>query len=83
MKKEKPKIVSDEFIRGRITRQLEIELPDGQTIFVDKWATWDETEGDDNDYDFYSSEDRKIFDTLDEETQDEVKDIINEYKLKI
>lgn len=78
----KPSIVSDTLNGARISRQLEIELPDKKIIIINKWASWDEY-GDENDYEFDSIKDKEIFDALDEDTQDEILDILNQYQLKI
>lgn len=79
---KKPKIISDELNGARISRRLKIELPKGKTIIINKWASWDEY-SDECDYEFESKDYEGIFNSLDEDTQDEIQDIINQYKLQL
>ena len=80
---KKAKIVSSSFVWGRISQDIEIELPNKEIITANKWAVWDDIEGDDSDWDWVNKKSRKEFDKLDEDTQEEIKELINNFKLKI
>lgn len=80
---KKPKIISSSFIRGRISKDVEIELSDKEIIVANKWAVWSDVEGDDSDWDWVDEHSRKMFNKLDEETQENIKELINNFKLKL
>lgn len=80
---KKPKIVSSSFVRGRISKDIEIELPDKEIITANKWAIWDDIEGDDSDWDWVDKKSRDRFDKLDEEVQEKIKELIDNFKLKL
>ena len=80
---KKAKIISSGFVRGRISKDIEIELFDKSIITANKWAIWDDIEGDDSDWDLADEESRKRFDELSERAQEEVTELINNFKLKL
>ena len=80
---KKAKIISSSFVKGRISKDIEIELFDKSIITANKWAIWDDIEGDDSDWDWVDEESRKRFDELSESAQEEVKELINNFKLKL
>ena len=80
---KKAKIISSSFVRGRISKDIELELPNKEIIIANKWAVWDDIEGDDSDWDWIDEKSRKEFDKLDENTQEEIKELINNFKLKL
>lgn len=80
---KKAKIISSSFVRGRISKDIELELPNKEIIIANKWAVWDDIEGDDSDWDWIDEKSRKEFDKLDENTQEEIKELIDNFKLKL
>lgn len=80
---KKPKIISSSFVRGRISKDIEIELPDKEIIVANKWAAWDDIEGDDSDWDWADEKSLDTFYKLDEDSQEEIKELINNFKLKL
>ena len=80
---KKAKIISSSFVREIISKDIEIELSNKEIITANKWAMWDDIEGDDSNWDWVDEKSKKEFDKLDEDTQEAVKELINNFKLKL
>jgi len=79
----KIKITDDEIVKAHIVRELAIAIGEqGETVlYADKTADW----GDCDETDWAWSDDvsEKKYKELDEETQEAVVDIINDYTMKL
>ena len=69
---KKAKIISSSFVRGRISKDIEIELSSKVIITANKWALWDDVEGDDSDWDWVD-EDDSDWDWVDEESRKKIR----------
>lgn len=57
-----------------------ITIPAGETITIEKWIL-DSDEETESDWDFYQEDDKKAYEALPEELQDEFSDFVFELKL--
>lgn len=79
---KKIEIISDEIVRGHIAQELVIEIGGDEEIAFIKSADWGD-EGDDVDWMFASGDDEKKFKALNEDTQDRVKELVDDYVMKL
>lgn len=77
---EKFRILSDELVNYQVARDIEIELEDGDTIMINKWAMSSDNM-DENDWDFYDDESKKRHNKMSEDDQDLFFDFISNIKL--
>ena len=70
------KIINEELVSCKISKNYEIELDDGNVLLVNKWIYEDDIETD-NDYEI-DEKSLESFNKLSEEKQDQIRDFIND-----
>jgi len=71
---DKFRLLSDELVSMRISRDFEIELENGDVIAINKWL-YESNDGSD-DIGWEITEGRKIYDKMSEEEQDQFYDFV-------
>lgn len=78
----KIKVIDEEIVSSRIVKQFGVELPDGQTLNVEKYQYDDEISSSyENDWNFTDKESQDIFDELSDDKQNDIEDIISEVSM--
>ena len=75
------KIFNENCVSVHKVTEFDIELPNGNTISISKSVRNDDIGGFDDDWNWLTEDDKKLFDSLSEETQDELTEFIGEIKL--
>ena len=79
----KPKIINEELITLRISKNLQIKTSKG-VIEIDKYQYICNADNDfEQDFDFTTRADKKFFNSLSEEEQEQFTELIDNYILKI
>ena len=73
------KIIQENCVDYRISKDYTIELKDGTELDFNKWVLDSDIETD-NDWNF-TDDSKKVYDKLSEEKQDKITDFINEIRL--
>jgi hypothetical protein len=79
------KVLEENCIERQVTKLFTIELDSGVQFHISKWARmWEEPFGTneyDNDWEFETKEERRKYDALPQDLQDEFHDFVNDLEL--